>query len=333
VVVFLVGGGHCEDGPSCAAEPAAKFEALTNNMSQSGIMSNTNAANPFLNWTKVSLPYCTQDAHLGGGVTNVFPEITVHRYGALNVRAAMRYLRDVLWASMDASDPEGFRPDRLQVVFSGSSAGGGGATHNYHYLLDDLRWIHTTLVPDSNLGLDNGQGLTVLEGQLALSPVTPGWGAAPMAPPYCHDPTCAEGWNRYLFAMAPRLKAVPEQQVLSVSNQLDATQRSVGEFASNADFVNTLRTKYCEQRGTNGLHSFLPDTEPQVHGNINDNTRYYVTTVDGVLMADWIGQAMAAPDAVVDHVGTGLEDISGVLPFPCDVGSPSSAFVDGPLAD
>lgn len=148
-------------------------------------------------------------------------------------------------------------------------------------------------------------------------------------PPYCFADACGEGWNTFMFATAPRLKATPEQQVLSLTNQLDATQRSVGQFANNAAFINTLRTKYCEQRGTVGLHAYLPDSQPQEHGNINDNTRYNLVVTDGVLMRDWIYQAMVDPDGVVDRVGTGLTSINGVQPFPCDVGSPSGAFLDG----
>ena len=101
VVVFLQGGGSCVDGPDCAPTPADLFEAQSDTLPNVGIMSNTAATNPFRDWTKVLIPYCTQDGHVGGGVVNAFPEMTVYRYGALNVRAAMRYVRDMLWASMD----------------------------------------------------------------------------------------------------------------------------------------------------------------------------------------------------------------------------------------
>jgi hypothetical protein len=329
VVVFLPGGGSCISGPDCAATPADLFESVADTMGSGGLMSSTAATNPFRDWTKVFLPYCTQDGHAGGGIVNAFPEKTVYRYGAVNVRTGLRYVRDVLWAAMDAADPEGFRPDRLKVIFSGSSAGGIGAQFNYHYVLDDLRWTHTTLVADSSLGLDNGAGTTLQRGAIVMMPTTPGWGGLAMMPPYCHENACGEGWNHFLFAMAPRLKATPEQQVLSISNQLDATQRSVGQFSNNAHFINTLRTKYCEQRGTNGLHSWLDDTQPQEHGNISDSQRYNGADVGGVLLRDFLGQAIADPDGVVDLVGTGLQSVNGVLPFPCDVGSPSGAFIDG----
>ena len=328
VVVFAQGGGQCTTGPGCAATNADLFEALSDPLPETGILSSA-ATNPFQNWTKIHLPYCTQDNHAGGGIVNAFPEKTVHRYGAVNLRAAMRWVRDALWAQMDASDAEGFRPDRLTVLFSGSSAGGAGVQLNYQYVLDDLRWVHTTLLPDSALGLDNGLGATKTRVQFVKNPVTPGWGGLAMLPPYCFADECGEGWNTFVLATVPRLKATPEQQVLSLSNQLDATQRNVGQFASHAAFVNTLRTQYCGQRGTVGLHAFLPDSQPQVHGNINDNSRWNFVVTDGILMRDWVWQAMVDPDGVIDRAGTGLGSISGVLPFPCDVGSPSGAFVDG----
>ena len=64
---------------------------------------------------------------------------------------------------MDDSDPDGWRPDRLRVLFGGESAGGFGVMYNYHYPLDDLRWTYTTALPDSGLALDNGAlGVRVL---------------------------------------------------------------------------------------------------------------------------------------------------------------------------
>ncbi|MDX2171233.1 MAG: pectin acetylesterase-family hydrolase [Deltaproteobacteria bacterium] len=320
VVVFMVGGGNCVDGPTCAATPADLFEAVGDTFGNgAGVTSSIQATNPFRDWTKVYLPYCTQDLHTGGGVTNVFPEITVHRYGALNVRASLRYVRDVLWKAMDANDAEGFRPDRLTVLFSGSSAGGGGAAFNYHYVLDDLRWIHTTLMPDSSLGMDNGTGAPALRGQLALQATSPGWNALPYAAPYCLDPACAEIFPVLEVATSARLKAVPEQQILNVDNQNDHVQRAVGQFATVPNYINTLRTKYCANQNTPGVHSFFYDSTPPIHGMINSNPDWNGDAIDGVLLRDWVGNAMASPNSVTDLIGLGTleNDFPGVLPFPC----------------
>jgi hypothetical protein len=108
-----------------------------------------------------------------------------------------------------------------------------------------------------------------------------------------------------LLATSPRLKAVPEQQVLTVSNQVDSTQKGAGEFTNMVHFVNTLRIKYCEQQGTNGLRSLLSASSTPLHGHISKNTSFNAITIGGTLMRDWLGQAMAAPDSVIDKVTTG----------------------------
>lgn len=328
IVIHVQGGGSCATGPDCDAQNPMLFTA-EEGLGQAGIMSFTNAASPFVDWTKVFLPYCTQDGHVGSGVVNAFPEMTVHRYGAVNLRAAMRYVRDVLWAAMDATDPEGFRPDRLTVLFSGSSAGGQGVQFNYHYLLDELRWQHTTLVPDSALGMDNG-GLRVAEVAFALGP-PPGWGGLAMAPPYCFDATCGVAWNDLLFATSARLSpAIPQQQMLSITNQVDATQRNGSYFASNGEFVNALRARYCEHQGAPGVHDFLSATSASEHGNINESSLYNNLTIGGTRLRDWLGQAMNAPATLTDKVaqGTIVPDVNGALPFPCAVSSPSGAFLE-----
>jgi hypothetical protein len=321
IVVHLEGGGVCLNGPDCADTNPDLLEALSDGMPTGGMMSSTAATNPFVDWTKVSLPYCTQDLHVGGGVTNPYPEITVHRYGAINVRAALQYVRDVLWAELDATDAEGYRADRPLMVFSGSSAGGYGASYNYHWVLDDLGWVHTSVVPDAALAMDNGGVGVITLGGLVLPPAHPGWNTQPFLPPYCFTGACAEIFVNLELATAPRLLGVPEQQFLNVSNQIDATQRSTTLFGSNAAFVNTLRSSYCSIQGTPGVRSFLRGSSTSIHGQLN-NANWDGAVVDGVALRDWLGAAMSDPAAVVDRVeeGTLQADFPGVLPFPCDVG-------------
>jgi len=319
VVVFAQGGGSCVDGPDCASKSPSLFNA-NDQMPTNGILSSTDASNPFRDWTKVFLPYCTQDVHTGGGITNVFPEITVHRYGAVNVRTALGYVRDMVWTSMDAEDAEGHRPDRLVVLFSGSSAGGIGVQFNYHYILDDLGWVHSTLLSDSALGVDNGAGATQAVADLIFGATTPGWGGLSMAPPYCHDRACGEMWNHLVLATAARLGAQPEQQYLSLSNQADQVQKSTLQFATMADFINAVRTKYCEQQGTPFVHSFLSATTTPTHGHIFKSD-FNTVSAAGVLMRDWVATAIMAPGSLTDAVseGTLVTDYPSVVPFACIV--------------
>lgn len=329
VVVHMQGGGACLDGPDCAATNPDLFEAMTDNLPNGGMMSSTVATNPFRDWTKVGLPYCTQDLHIGGGVPTAYTEITVQRYGALNVRAAMQYVRDLIWGDLDATDPDGYRADRPRMVFSGSSAGGYGASYNYHWALDDLGWVHTTAVPDAALAMDNGVLGVIALGTITLPPTFPGWNTQPFMPPYCFTGDCSEIFVNLEVATAPRLLGVPEQQILHVSNQIDAVQRNTTLFASYPDFVNTLRASYCDIQGTPGLHSFLRGSTATIHGQVNSNPDWNNGIIGGTRLRDWVGDAMANPTGVIDKTqeGTLQTDYPGVLPFPCAVGSPSGAFL------
>jgi len=330
VIVYLQGGGACYDGPGCAGQPATRFDALGENLPSGGIFNTNNTANPFRDWTIVYLPYCTQDLHIGGGVTNAFPEITVHRFGAINVRTAIAYVRDVVWAELDATDPEGYRGDRVRALLTGGSAGAYGDIYNYHWGLDELRWPRMTAAPDSGLGMDNGgaDGVIAL-GALGLLSVTPGWGTLPYLAPYCTAQSCAEIFDNLEVATSPRLKMLPEQQILHISNQIDNVQRNTTNFASTAAFVNTLRANYCTVQGKTGIRAFFSALSTTQHTQIT-GTKFYDTTVGGVSIADWLGSAISAPDGVTDKIATGTmeADYPGVLPFPCTVGSPSGAFID-----
>jgi hypothetical protein len=318
VVVHMGGGGVCVGGPDCAGKPADLFEATSDDLPNNGMMSSTDASNPFRDWTKVSLPYCTQDLHIGGGATTAYPEITVYRHGALNVRAAMLYLRDAIWAELQASDPEGYRADRPIVIFSGSSAGGYGAAYNYHWMLDDLGWVNTTAVPDAGLGMDNGSFGVIALGAIGLPAEYPGWNVQPFLPPYCKTAECAEIFGNLEVATSPRLLGTPYQQMLHVTNQIDTTQVSTTIFPSIPAFVNTLRSTYCDIRGLPGLHSFLRAASMHIHGQLNNNN-YDTATIAGTTLRDWLGGAMSNPAAVTDRTqeGTLVVDYPGVLAFPC----------------
>ena len=55
---------------------------------------------PFANWTQVYVPYCNQDVFAGGGATEDLGDLQLPRYGAINMRAAVQMVRDVLWKEL-----------------------------------------------------------------------------------------------------------------------------------------------------------------------------------------------------------------------------------------
>ena len=322
VVVGMQGGGVCIFGGDCATRPADLFESLNDQPETGGTLSNDPAVSPFADWTKVYLPYCTQDVFIGGGTTSNFDEVTVHRYGAVDTRAAMRYVRDILWRELDRDTPEGYRPDRIRALFGGFSAGAFGTIYNYHWVLDDLQWAHTAAYPDAGLALDNGEALGVRAlGALLINGAPPlGWGATNFMPSYCTATDCGVG-PVLLAATSPRLLAVPEQQMLVLSNQVDETQVETTYFSSTVAWVNAVRASYCATYQLPGVNYFLPAVPENVHVISPRPELYTAHPIDGVIMRDWLASAFTAPATVSDHAeeGTLVDAYPGVVPFACPV--------------
>jgi len=320
VIIALEGGGVCFFEDDCTARMMGNpglFNAQDTEVAETGvgIMSNDPDESPFANWTKVYLPYCNQDVFTGGGVVEDFG---LPRYGAVNARAAMQIVRDLLWKLLDEEGGDGFRPDELVTLFGGFSAGGYGTLYNYHWLLDDLQWPRTAAFPDAGGALDNGEPFLSVRGM--GSTLIPTWGALPNLPPYCFSGDCAVGPVIYEKS-APRLKAVPEQQFLILSNQKDTTQQGDAFFTAEDHWINTMRRDYCDTKDLNGIHYYYSSESKESIHVISLRPEFYEGEVAGVELRDWLEAAITDPDAVVDRAeeGTFVDDIPGAEEFPCEV--------------
>jgi hypothetical protein len=348
VLIYLEGGGACmfgeddtgtDDHAGCygryVTEPEL-FEALDNEPHIYGIMSDNPAVSPFANWTKVFVPYCTQDLHMGNGVISPYEIIRnnevfifkVHRYGAINTRTALRYVRDLLWRELDSQGGDGFRPDRITAAFAGFSAGGWGALYNYHWVLDDLQWPHTAAFPDSALALDNTHhgfwSLRFLATFVVTGQPPYNWGAQANQPPYCFGPDCTVGPD-LLAATAPRLKAVPEQQYMIISNQNDEGGQMRSTFfdrettleQGRVNWINAARQGYCDTKDLKGIQYFLMPFAESLHSTTM--TDYYLSqvAVDGQMMNDWMADAFSNANQVADRTEEGnlTTDYPGVNRF------------------
>lgn len=320
LVIGLQGGGVCLFESDCAARRESDpglFTAADDVPADVGIASNDPAVSPFASWTKVYLPYCNQDVFAGGGVVEQLGSVSVPRYGGVNLRAALEMVRNVLWREMDAEGGAGFRPDELVALFGGWSAGGYGTLYNYHWLLDDLQWPRTAAFPDAGMALDNGSIL----GVRGLGPVKiPAWGTRNNLPPYCFEGDCSVGTVIY-EAIAPRLRQVPEQQMLILSNQRDQTQQRDAFFDDEAFFINTMRQSYCATKDLNGIQYYLTGVSDRSVHVVSIRPDLWAGEVAGEAMRDWFWRAITAPDTLQDRAEEGnfVEVIPGVEPFPCEV--------------
>ncbi len=317
VLVALEGGGVCLFEDDCRSRIASSpqlFNAQDAVPLGSGIVSD-GMDNPFANWTKVYLPYCNQDVFMGGGVLEFFSDFAVPRYGAVNLRAGMRVTRDIIWKEMDDSGDTGFRPDQLTALFGGFSAGAYGTIYNYPWVLDDLQWPHTAAFPDAGGALDNGSPA----GVRSLGPIKiPAWGVQSYLPSYCFGGDCAVGPDLYR-AMSPRLLQVPEQQMLILSNQKDNTQQRDAFFTDEAQWINAMRSAYCDTKDLPGMQWYLTsDSVNSIHV-VSIRDEFFYGDVAGERMADWFWRAVTDPKSLTDRAEEGnfITDIPGSLPFPC----------------
>lgn len=320
VFIGLQGGGVCVFEEDCAARLDAApglFTAADDEPLSIGIASDDPEVSPFADYTKVYLPYCTQDVFAGGGTLEELGAVQVERYGSVNLRASIQMVRDYLWRELDAAGGDGFRPDEVVALFGGWSAGAYGTLYNYHWLLDDLQWPRTVAFPDAGGALDNGSALGVSGIGLAKIPA---WDFRPLLPPYCFRGDCAVGPVLY-EALAPRLLQVPEQQTLIVTNPKDDIQRSDAFFDDEAVWINTLRQAYCDTKDLPGIQWYLTSVSDESLHVVTVRPELWSGSVDGVVMSEWFGRAVSDPMSVTDRAEEAdfVGAIPGAEPFPCDV--------------
>ena len=320
LVIGLQGGGVCLFEADCAARKISSpglFTAADDEPLDLGIASNDPSQSPFADWTKVYLPYCNQDVFAGGGVVEQLGATSVPRYGAVNMRAAIEMVRNVIWQKMDAEGGAGFRPDEVVALFGGWSAGGYGTLYNYHWLLDDLQWPRTAAFPDAGMALDNGS----IVGVRGLGPVKiPAWNVRNNLPPYCFGGECSVG--EVIFnAIAPRLRQVPEQQMLILGNQRDQTQQRDAFFDDEAFFIDTMRGTYCRTKDLNGIHWYLTSASDRSVHVVSIRPEFWAGEVAGETMRDWFRRAIENPDTLQSRAEEGdfQTAVPGVHAFPCEV--------------
>lgn len=321
VFVGLQGGGVCVFADDCLPryERAPELFSAQDDDPRSiaaGIASPDPSVSVFAEWTQVYLPYCNQDVFAGGGGVEDFEGLSLPRAGAINLRSALRMTRDFLWREIDAEGTAGYRSDQLVAAVGGWSAGSYGTLYNYHWVLDDLQWPRTVAFPDAGLALDNGEVL----GVAGLGAVKiPAWGTIPFLPPYCFEGDCAVG-PFLLEALSPRLLQAPEQQVLLISNQRDEVQSADAYFQEEDVFINQMRTDYCGTKDLPGVHWYLTTDTESVHV-VTLREEFWLGAVDGMVMADWLAQAVESPGTLESFAEEGdfVSAVEGVAPFPCAV--------------
>ena len=141
VMIYLEGGGACFDSQTCGANPA---DAAGQGAGTQGIWDRNNAQNPVKDWSFVYVPYCTGDVHMGANPNGQVSGVsgTQQFVGRLNLKAFLNRLVPT-FASAE------------QVLLTGSSAGGFGASANAEFVQWAFGSIPVTMIDDSGPTMSN----------------------------------------------------------------------------------------------------------------------------------------------------------------------------------
>ena len=353
VLFFGPGGGACTNlgpnGNDCAGPVAGALGLTQNSLSllntrsddvgPSGgqrFFSTLDAQNPYQNFTKIVLTYCTQDIYTGGqdGAQDVTVDIngtsfdyTIQRTGGHNVREAGRYARDALIAAM-ATEGDVYDPANVEAVVAGASAGGFFSTYNYHFVLDELGWANANQIHLTGLSLDDG-GVAGDNQEAIITTFRDDWNLSETFAPYCQEAECVHTpfhAERH-FERLDR-DTFNRQHISIITAQADPGQTKTTGFVlpdGSSDFVlwgNTLRKTYCDMRDaavqggySDGLHFHLPAA--MTHG------LSHTQSINGLQpIYDWA--ADLENDFVVSDAVDASTNIIGPVtldPFPCPVGN------------
>lgn len=168
LLIYFNGGGACWDGATCLASLQLEFDAdplsraafnpsavVENTPFISGGIFEDTEENPFQSWSKVFIPYCTGDLHIGSqdtpytdtlGLVSGQPgaEVVIKHRGHDNALAVMDWIKQKL-------DSQALSPNK--VLLSGSSAGGYGATFNFPIIQQLFGRTKVALFADASMGV------------------------------------------------------------------------------------------------------------------------------------------------------------------------------------
>lgn len=163
LVVYFEGGGACWDGMSCSFPMAGlppqvpqlfmpQVPPGADPAAYDGIFRSNDATNPVQDWNMVYIPYCTGDLHagsatktytsVGNAALGVAPgtPLTIQHRGFDNFMVVMDWVRKTFDAPKN-------------VLVTGSSAGGYGASINFPWVAKAYPQAHLYVLADASQGV------------------------------------------------------------------------------------------------------------------------------------------------------------------------------------
>ena len=318
LVIMLDGGGACWDALTCLGSPLLGASSYTQSVDETpadadqagGILDRDNPANPYLQYTKVFIPYCSGDVHWGSrdtpyslhlpGLPRLDDWVIRHR-GTDNFLAVLQWLRTTGSQYLDLAQVR-------NVTVAGASAGAYGAAVAFPYVAE--------LVPHARLHVIADAGIGVIDERFyktaIYDPAQPDaahWGVVDSLPTFMGlDESFLAAFAEQPLDLVPAWFAElarykPRARLAMLTSNLDTTQigfYTVMELEAGAplDPAALALGWYLKMQGitnaTEGLRNYRSFIEGGTYHTIVASERYYEAGQSGVSVRDW-NAAMITP--------------------------------------
>lgn len=257
--IYFEGGGACWDTATCTANPPlainldVTYDAAKLASDTAALVVDRSATNPYANATYVFIPYCTADLHAGAKVTAYPSGPTLHHTGGMNAQAFVAAIAAAF-------------PDAPTVWVSGSSAGGYGATLNFHRFTSAWPSAGVHLMEDSSPFLPFQANYSIMQNAWNIE-----------FPPNCTS--CASSFTSVFDAV---VAAHPSSRIGLMTFDNDQTIAAYFGYTSLVQPQDDLITSHFNHANT---HVFeVVGTSHTMLGNVG------AYTVNGVPLATWLTQ-------------------------------------------
>ncbi len=354
LAVFFEGGGACWDNLTCTfpiddrvtqlnqylgLPPQSEIpqffvpaiDANTNPNNYEGIFNSNDPRNPIKDWTIVYIPYCTGDLHTGSTTKDYYnarsavlpPEligllppldsaptpITIQHRGFDNFMVVLD------WMKKNVEKPN-------NVLVTGSSAGGYGATANFPWIERTFRNAHTYVIADASQGVTT-RGFD-LYGRTSWNMQLAPWA-------FGNNPSAIAGPD----LLRKAAKALPHVKTAQFTTAFDETQIAfygymraaygfAGFYGGGGTCPNVPIDWNHQMLGT--LRSYVADVpnfryflaEGSYH-TLMRSTRFYTEDSPGINFSEWVDEMLGNRGGTGGHGGDWRNAASAVSLYqlPC----------------
>lgn len=294
IVIYLQGGNACFDILSCAATANLNGYDASDFADDEFIdtvpyLNRSDAANPYADFNLAFVPYCSGDVYAGDRSDADVGNGTRQFHGFKNIALFVEELKTRF-------------PNAKRVVLTGQSAGGFGAAYNYDQ-------VATAFGPDVKVTLidDSGPPMSVeFVSECLQRHFKDTWGLDNTLPADCAG--CADDVWMEPFA-THLISKTPERSIAIISSHSDETISNFWAFGENdcANLNGPLGT-YPPGKYLDGLEDLRDRIAPEAGGrfglflipgaeHVFTDNPFGSVSVDGVLLEDWIRDAIAEDGA------------------------------------